>query len=186
MIEVIHDYLSSLMKKYNFTQQSRIEEINEVINGSYKISNTVISNKIKINGQAILGEDVSVKEKIVINGSLISTKADFNSDLVVNGSASLVDTKVKGHSFFSGNLVAKNSVFSNTINLLVSKSEFEHCQVNTLTIQALPVNIVQRIKLSNATTVTGNILFQSGMGEIYVDATSVIQGNIEGGTLIKE
>lgn len=186
MIEMIQDYLSSMMNKYKFTQQSTGYEINEIINGSYKINNGVINKSIKVNGQAILGEDVIVKEKMVINGSLTSKHVNFESDLVANGTATLVDSNVKGNAVFSGILGAKNSIFTNSINLLTSKSDFNRCQINSLTVQSLPRNIVQKIKLTNGTTVTGDIIFQSGIGEVYVDKTSATQGKIIGGIFIHE
>lgn len=187
MIEMIQDYLSAMMNKYKFTQQSTPHEINEIINGSYNINHAVIDRCIKVNGQAILGEEVLVKEKIVINGSLIAKHVIFESDLEANGTASLADSKVKGNAIFSGTLSAKNSIFTNSINLLASKSEFDHCQIDDLTVQALPFkNSVQKIWLTNGTTVTGDILFQSGIGKVYIDATSATQGHIIGGILIHE
>lgn len=185
MIEMIQDYLSSMMNKYKFTQQSTPHEINEVINGLYKINNAEINKSIKVNGQAILGEEVLVKEKIIINGSLIAKHVNFESDLVANGTATLVDSKVKGNAVFSGNVSAKNSIFTNSINLLASKSEFNHCQIDNLTVQALSYkNSVQKIWLADGTTISGDILFQSGIGKVYIDATSTIKGRIIGGIII--
>lgn len=185
MIKKIQVYLSAMMNKYKFTRQSIPHEINEIINGSYHINHAVIDRGIKVNGQAILGEDVLVKEHIVINGSLTAKKVDFESNLDANGTASLTDSTVKGNAFFSGTLSTKNSTFTNSINLLTSKSEFNHCQINGLTVQALPfINGVQKIWLANRTTVTGDILFQSGIGKVYIDTTSAVQGHIIGGSLI--
>jgi hypothetical protein len=186
MIEMIQDYLSTLMNKYKFTQQSTPQEINEIINGSYRIKHAVIDKSITVNGQAILGEEVLVKEKMVINGSLISKHVNFESDLEANGTASLVDSKNKGNAFFSGNLSAKNSIFTNSINLLANKSEFDHCQIDSLMVQAIPIkNSKQKILLTNGTTIAGDILFQSGIGKVYVDATSIVKGHIVGGVLVK-
>lgn len=187
MIEMMQGYLSTLMNKYKFTQQSTSHEINEIINGSYKINHVVVDRSIKVNGQAILGEGVLVKQKIVINGSLVSKHVTFESDLEANGTASLIDSKVTGNAVFSGTVSAKNSMFTNSIHLLANKSEFDHCQIDNLTIQALPIkNSVQKIWLTNGTTLTGDILFQSGVGKVYVDATSVIKGHVIGGIVIHQ
>lgn len=186
MIEMIKDYLSGIMNKYKFKQQSTLYEINEIINGTYEINNAQINKSLEVNGQAILGKEVLVKKTIVINGSLIAKHVTFEADLIANGTATLVDSKVKENAVFSGNISAKNSIFTNSINLLASKSEFDHCQIDNLTVQALPYkNIVHKIRLTNGTIITGDILFQSGIGNVYVDATSIIKGHIVGGILIK-
>lgn len=183
MIEMIQDYLSALKKKYTATQQPTCK----IINGSYQINNEQINNRIEVNGQAILGAGVLVKEKIVINGTLIAKHVNFESDLIANGTATLVDSNVGGNAVFSGSLSAQNSIFTNAINLLTSTSEFDHCQIDTLTVQVLSYkNTVQKIYLTNGTIITDDILFQSGIGEVYVDSTSIIKGRVVGGVLIEE
>lgn len=185
MIKMIQTYLSTLMSKYQFTQASTPHEMNEIINGSYNINHAVIDRSIKVNGQAILGEEVLVNEKIVINGSLISKHVNFESALEVNGTATLFNSSVKGNAVFSGNLSAKNSIFTHSIHLLANQSEFDHCQIDNLTVQALPFkNNAQEISLTHGTTLTGDIVFQSGIGKVYVDATSIIKGRIVGGVII--
>src|SRR5688572_25649362 len=66
-----------------------------VINGSYSESNNVITEKLKINGAAVLGEKTVIKETIIVNGSLKANGVTFESELISNGSATLENSWLK-------------------------------------------------------------------------------------------
>lgn len=185
MIKLINHYLSKILTKYPFVEPGNSSDADETINGSYRVKKTTVPQSITINGEAILEDEVIIQEKIIINGSLMAKNVLFESDLVVNGTISIVDSNIKGQAFLRGVLQSANSKFLNPIQLLGDTSNFEQCQINNILVQQLPYGkIVQKIQLTNRTTVSGDIIFQAGMGKVYIDATSVIQGNIIGGELI--
>lgn len=187
MIKMIQNHLKTMMNQYKPTQSVPRHDVNEVVNGSYSIKDAVIAKRLLVNGQAILGDGVLVKEKLVINGSLISKQVEFESGLEVSGATSIEGSRIKDKAVFSGTLDAKNACFGSLVELLASKSEFDNCQMDTLKIQALPfISSVQKIWLKNGTTITGDILFESGTGKVYVDASSAINGCLIGGTLIQQ
>lgn len=184
MIKLMKNYLSKILEKYQSEEAVNSGDINETINGSYRIKKTTVPQRITINGEAILDE-VIIQEKIVINGSLIAKNVLFESDLVVNGTISITDSNIKGHAFLRGALQSANSVFLNPVQILGDKLNFEQCQINNIIVQQLPYGgIVQKIQLTNRTIVNGDIIFQAGIGKVYIDTTSAIQGNIIGGELI--
>lgn len=92
---------------------------------------------------------------------------------------------MRREAFLRGVLQSSNSVFLNTIHLLGNESNFEQCQIANIIVQQLPYKeIVQKIQLTNKTIVSEDIIFQAGMGKVYIDSTFAIQGNIIGGELV--
>ncbi|MBA3537161.1 MAG: hypothetical protein H0T84_11215 [Tatlockia sp.] len=183
MIEIITDYLQNKVNEH--MKKEEINTYDEVVNGSYNVKSTQINKNICINGQAILDKDVIVQKNMTVNGRLISQNVDFESDLTVNGTTSLSNTKIAGNAKFRGNLNAKDSELLNPIEILSDKSVFDNCKTKNLIIKELPSKkIVQQVKLINNTEIVGDIIFNSGNGEAHCDATSRIQGKVIGGTLI--
>ena len=176
MIAFIKNYL----KTFSFSGVDAA--IDEIINGSYILKNTVINRTIKINGEAILGGDLIIQKNIIINGALNAKEVSFESGLEVNGNTSLCTSSISDNSIFSGTLEAKKSLFKKETRLLVSRACFDACQFDNIVIQSLPgKKVVQTIHLSNKTKVKANIEFQSGRGEVYIDDTSAIDGCVVGG-----
>lgn len=185
MIKKINHYLSELLAKYQFSKPGNSNDNHETFNGSYRVRKTVIPQSITINGEAILGDGVTIQKKIVVNGSLIAKNVLFESDLFANGTISITDSTIKGHVFPRGVLQSTNSIFLNTIQLMGDESHFYHCQTGTIFVQkTFSKKVVQNLYLSNGTSVSGDIIFQTGMGKIYIDSTSLIQGKIIGGELV--
>ncbi|MBA2651636.1 MAG: hypothetical protein H0U73_05145 [Tatlockia sp.] len=185
MIEIIADYIQNILTTSAYVKKDEMNNYDEIINGSYSVINTQINKNLCINGQAILDKDVIVQKNMTVNGRLVSQDVNFESDLTVNGTAFLNGTKIAGNAKFRGNLNAKNSELLNPIEILSDKSAFDNCKTKNLIIKELPSKkIVQHVKLINNTEIAGDIIFNSGNGEVYCDATSRIYGQIIGGTLI--
>ncbi|KTC87837.1 hypothetical protein [Legionella drozanskii] len=185
MIEMITDYFQNIMKVKEYVKKDDMNNYDEVINGSYNVKNTQISRNLCINGQAILNKDVIVQNNMTVNGRLITQDVSFESDLTVNGTTTLNGTKLAGNAKFRGNLDAKDSELLNPIEILSDKSVFDNCKTKNLIIKELPSkNIVQRVKLINNTVIAGDIIFNSGNGEVYCDKSVKIHGKIIGGRLI--
>lgn len=185
MIKLINNYFSKVLTKYQCIRPKHSNDINEIINGTYRVKKTIVPQSITINGEAILEDEVIIKEQIIINGSLIAKNVLFESDLVASGTISVSDSNITGAAFLRGVLQSSNSIFLNTVHLLVRESNFEQCEIDNIIVEELFFEkIVQKIKLTKGTIVSGDIIFQAGMGRVYIDATSAIQGNIVGGELV--
>lgn len=184
MIELITDYVQKIFHISQYIKKDEVHHYNEVINGSYDVKKVLITNSLCINGQAKLVDGVVAEKNITVNGKLLSQKATFQSDLTVNGDVSLQDTIIRGDAQFRGRINAKDSVL-NSVEILSDQSFFNNCQLKNLIIKELPKNNrLQRITLTHNTQITGDIIFNSGHGEVLCDARSKVQGKIIGGKLI--
>ena len=184
MIEMITEYIHNLFNHSAYAAHDKMNHYQEVINGSYKVNNTDINKPLCINGQATLGKGVSVQKDMLVNGRLISQYVDFQSDLAVNGNASIDNTTILGKANFRGSVEASESVLAKAVEILSDKAQFGHCKIDSILVKTLPRSVVQRIYLSNQSEITGDILFEDGKGEVYCDNTSKIHGKIVGGKLI--
>lgn len=156
-----------------------------VINGSYKVSNIVITEKLKINGEAILGENTIVKETMIVNGKLESNGVTFEAELFSNGETILTNSWLKNNMRFSGNVTASNCHFLKNLNLLAQKSTFSNCNFSSVTIQKIPyVKPAPTIRLENGSIMSGDLKFDAGNGEAYLDNSSKIKGTVYGGKKI--
>lgn len=186
MFEMITEYLTHLFNKSAFVEQDKSAHYDHVINGSYKAEDTEIEMELCINGQAVLGKNVRVEKKLLVNGRFIAHQSTLMSDLTVNGASSLDNTQINGDAKFRGSLEATSTTFSNKIEILSSFAELENSKTQLITFKELPRNnMVQRLKLKKNTEVHGDIIFEAGNGEVLCDETSKVHGQVIGGALIK-
>jgi hypothetical protein len=157
----------------------------KVINGSYKVSDTVVTEKLKINGEAVLGQGTVVKEMMVINGSLKAQGVKFEAELFANGNADIKQVRLQADAHFNGNLNASDSEFFKKFYALSQQSDYSNCQFKDIVIKKNPyINTKQIIRLMNNSIVNGDVIFESGKGEVYLDANSQIKGEVHGGRKI--
>lgn len=186
MMEYIADYFQKIFQANKYIKKDAVQQYDEVINGSYNVRRVLIHNNLCINGQALLGDDVTAKKNITVNGQFFSKKTTFHSDVTVNGNASLEDTKIDGSARFKGQVTAKHSLL-NSVEILSHRSFFDNCKLNNLVVQALKSSSrVQRIYLTNDTEIAGDLIFNAGNREVHCDALSSVHGKIIGGKLIQK
>lgn len=156
-----------------------------VINGTYKVKDTVVTEKLKINGEVVLGQGTVVNEMMIINGILNAEGADFKRRLIVNGNASIKQSKFHENASFNGNLTVSDSEFLGYLYLHVQQSDYFNCRLNYIFAEKNPyTNAKEIIFLKNGSLVNGDVMFESGNGEIHLDANSQIKGKIYGGSKI--
>lgn len=156
-----------------------------IINGSFQVSQCTVDEKLKINGAATLGRNTIVKKPITINGQLEVIGALLEDDLLANGTTNISNSSLKRKAYFSGNLTARDSQFSDSITLLAYQASFIHCQVDHVIISGLSyVKTPQKIRLSNGCEITGDITFEGGNGEVWIEKSSQIHGKVIGGKIV--
>ena len=136
---------------------------------------------ITINGTAKL-DNVTVTEKLTINGSLLATKSTIHT-INANGKIDLQKTTINGPCKINGYLNAQNS----TLDQIIVSSEritFYDSTTKTITIKKTKEHGEQIVEL-NSTKVDGNIVFEGGNGKVLSTGNSEITGKIDGGTLEK-
>ena len=184
MIELIKKVLSTLVI-VPAVSPSAADENFRVINGFYEVSNTTITENLKINGEAILRKNTKAKKTLVINGKLDASDTIFDSELFSHGTAKISDSRFKNKTHFSGNTTAVDSQFFTTLTLLSQKSVFSNCKFDTITIKKIPyVKQTQSLYLKKGSIVFGDIIFESNNGKVYLDSSSTIKGKIDGGEKI--
>lgn len=156
-----------------------------IINGSYKISNTVISEKLKINGQAVLGENTVVTQPLIVNGQLIASGVTFEAELFANGASTFTDSTLKDAAHLSGNVTASSSEMLKALVIYSQQAFFQNCKTKDITVRKLPYGkSSQLLDLKSNSTVNGDITFEGGNGKVHSDTTSNVEGVIHGGIKI--
>ena len=156
-----------------------------VINGSYKVSNIVITEKLKINGEAILGENTIVKDTMVVNGKLEAKGVTFEAELFSNGTTTLSKSWLNNNTHLSGTITTNNCHFLKNLSLLAQKSTYTNCNFSNVTVQKIPsVKTAPTIRLENGSIMSGDLTFEAGNGEAYLDSSSQIKGTVHGGKRI--
>lgn len=128
------------------------------------------------------GENVQVKDKIVINGSL-----DVNNITVLG------NIEVKGKSTIKRGTL-------NQVQIAGKLATFENSTINHITIKkannSWDINLgffsftwhgtsEQVIELKAGTIVSGDIVFESGEGEVRLFDTSEVKGTVKGGKIVR-
>lgn len=183
MIESVKNFLKKIAPKS--AVDLSIDSGCRIINGSFQVSQCTVNEKLKINGAATLGQHTIVKKLITVNGQFEATGTTFEDDLFVNGTTDIKSSTLKRKAHFSGNLTARDCHFTNSIILLAHDASFINCQIDDIIIHGLPyVKAPQKIRLFKGCEVSGDITFESKNGEVWVEKSSQIHGNVNGGKII--
>lgn len=129
-------------------------------------------------------QGTSVKD-VLVSGSLVSQGAKLGS-LQIQGEANLRDTTVAGETTITGFLQTHSSTFEKPVSVCTGKALFTHTKIHSITVRKEPsFKGKQIIELKQGTTVAGNVHFESGKGEVHIDASSRIEGKVTGGKVIR-
>jgi len=150
-------------------------------NGGLVCSQTELDN-IHLQGYVSL-MDVTVGGDSIIEGLLQAKKSKFTGNIKVKGSANLKASRVFGKTSIVGALEVENSRFRD-IEITAKQAVFNQSQARSLTIKPTQ-NMPQRIYLQGGTLIRGNIVFESGNGEVIKSDQARIQGQVIGGQIVK-
>jgi hypothetical protein len=126
--------------------------------------------------------DTSVNGLTSVNGALTAVNSSLMG-LDVNGTASLTQCLVKGETSIKGVLKSVATKFDNSLDLYTGKSTFDKSQIKGNIIIKRTSDQNQVIYLENSSEILGDIIFDSGSGEIIMSGDSKIEGNVIGGTI---
>ncbi len=164
------------------------------ISGSAKLSNHSFEN-LTVSGSANL-KDLKIDKDLVVSGSV--TAVNMTADNIsVSGSASLEKIKVKNNLEVSGSISGSNVTVTGKTKvsggMTISEGDFSDIEISAKRLKLvnskahnillLDSDSKQKLKLKNS-IVSGDVIFESGEGEIYLDNNSKILGKVEGGNII--
>ncbi len=132
---------------------------------------------VKLNGTSV--------NELHLSGSLISKDAKLGS-LTILGEANLRDTTIAGDTTVTGTVRTHNSHFQKPLTICTQKAAFTRTKLHSLTIRKEPsYKGKQIIELKQGSIVQGPIHFESGKGEVHIDASSRIEDKVTGGKVIR-
>ncbi len=168
------------------------------INGSATFKDLKIDEFMIINGSAS-GKNLQVK-KLKVSGSLTTKYMTANdvevsgaaalrevvikNSLIVDGSLKTEHIRVQGKTVISGGLKASNGSFD-SIEISSDRAELAKSRVNNIYFFNSN-NRPQILELKSGTVVSGNVIFKSGKGKVYLFDGSKVEGKVEGGEVIKK
>jgi len=135
-----------------------------------------------------------ITEQLTVNGKLTAANADLNN-VVLNGASEISNSKITGIAEVNGSLMANNVNFAKDL-ILNGKMQATHCNfmqditANTEVLElskskAKRIHIIQGkepvVKISAGTVVLGDIVFDSGKGQVIIDKSSKVIGSIYSG-----
>ena len=140
-------------------------------------------NSISGNGMVVVN-GTNVNGMTTINGMLNAKEANFLS-LQVNGSANLDQCIVNQVTDIKGSLNASATKFNNSVDI--------HSNVTTLVNSNINGNLrvhhtddgKQKVNLTTS-SITGDIIFDDGDGEVVMHGNSKVSGNIIGGVSVNK
>lgn len=185
---------------FNFSTQLSHEKYDSLtVNGALNFDDLKIEKMLNVNGYAG-GKSLSCDNFIIngaleadevhaktgtVNGSLQGNSIHIENDLTVHGSLEGSKIKVFGKTEIYGAISASNSTFDD-IEISSSEAEFKGTTTNNITFKKpRKVERIQKITLKNQSIVKGDIVFESGKGEVYMSGDSKVLGTIKGGTIVQ-
>lgn len=138
-----------------------------------------------VQGEGLVKLSGTRVEDLHVNGSLVSKDAKLGS-LIILGEANLRDTTVSGSTDIIGFLQTHGSHFQKNLSVCTQKAIFTRTKIESLTVRKEPsYKGKQIIELKQGSVVHGPIHFESGKGEVQIDASSRIEGKVTGGKVIR-
>ncbi len=152
-----------------------------VINGSVVLNNVKFES-LRINGSLDF-KDLVIEKKISINGSANGNNLKCQ-EFTINGSLNANYIDISGKTKISGDLTVSDGNFgdieisSDEINLTSSK-------VKNIFVKKIRSR-TQILELNKKTIIFGDVIFESGNGEIILNDGSEIHGSIKGAVVVKK
>jgi cytoskeletal protein CcmA (bactofilin family) len=139
-------------------------------------------NIFNVNG-SLTGQNIT-SSSATIHGALSVHSLTVTNDLKVNGSLIGHSIVVSGKTSVSGTLSALNSNFKD-IEIESHKATFENSNARNILIKSVKTR-PQTLTLKGLSTISGDIIFESGDGIIHASKNVKISGNIKGARVIRE
>ena len=160
-------------------------EIKKDLNVNGSVDGTKLKcRKLNVNG-SLRGEKVKV-EYAKVKGSLFVKDFHVKHDLEVEGGVQAIDIAVAGKTRIDGDLSATDGEFS-AIEVMNTKTYLNKCKVKDIVVKKIAhSNKIQKLDLIEGTIVSGDVIFESGEGEIYLSNDSIIKGTVKGAQIIKD
>src|SRR3990167_3430110 len=152
------------------------------VNGQFSAENTDISF-VNVNGSAIL-RNVNILQDAKFNGNATINRGRIGGELFSNGNISLCDSTIQGKTSIRGNLIATETQFNSTLNLMMGNITLHASQARNIIVARVKSfwRYKPRIILSNNTIINGDIVFENGQkGVVILKDTSIINGKVHGG-----
>ncbi len=126
--------------------------------------------------------NTTVSDSSTIYGNLSANGAQI-ADVVVNGSAYLVNCTITGSISVYGELQMQNCQVNGQISTYASLLTLDNTTASSIFV--LSEQGQQTIQLQNASLINGPINFQSGKGIVNLYGSSFLNGALTGGRLIR-
>lgn len=141
-----------------------------------------IIESIHANGMVRLN-GTTVRGCVEVNGQLNADHADIGSALI-NGKANLNQCHIQDTTIINGLLVGGNTTFQGDISIASEKIILSSCTASSILIRKIEGNSHhQVVDLRDGTIVYGDIVFESGHGQVMIDMDSGISGSVHGGSI---
>ncbi len=147
------------------------------------------ANGEKLECQALLvhggleAEDIRA-ESVKVDGSFAGEDIKISGDLEVNGALSGENYEVKGMTRVAGGLELDESTL---VHLEVSGNKviLDDSFVASILIKAESKHKAQKVILNGKTQIAGDIVFESGEGEVELGRDAGVKGQVKGGKITK-
>ncbi|EKE01988.1 MAG: hypothetical protein ACD_21C00011G0013 [uncultured bacterium] len=150
-------------------------------NGSLTFNNLTIEDKLRVNG-SVNGKKLKCKE-FKINGGLDGKNIEATKGHV-NGSLDATDIKVTEELTVNGQVLVKNGDLGSVV-ICGRDSKLINSKIKDVFVKKGDGG-VQVLELGKKTVVSGDVVFESGEGKIYLSGSSEVLGDIKGATVIKK
>ena len=147
------------------------------VNGSAEFKNSKFQS-LEVNGTLDF-QDLIIAESVKVNGTIKGKHIQCRY-LIVSGDLEGNSIHVKGDTRISGYFNVSNSSFED-LEISSKKIVLNNTTTKNIVIKASKNNAKQQIILNGTTIVNGNIIFESGFGEVVLDKKAKIQGQVSGG-----
>ncbi len=169
-----------------------------IVNGSLTFENLVVDEDVQVSGAAsgnglkakkirvdgaFKGKNLEANE-VIVSGSFSGENIQVQKTLEVDGAFNANHVICSGKTTVAGSMSVAKGKFD-ALDLSSRKSDLTDTTVKTILVRKENTEI-QKLELRGETVVSGDVIFESGVGEVYLFDRAEIQGSVQGAKIIKK
>jgi len=156
------------------------------VNGVAKIIGDLQAEHAKFNQLNVIGDltaiDINLQGELNVKGDATITESKFFDDAVIVGNAKICNTVFQTTTKIVGDVDITKTQFFASLGLSADKAQFTDVRSQTITFN--PASSPQKLYLYSQNIISGNIIFASNHGFVFLNKESQVTGTITGAKII--
>ena len=174
---VVSGCMPTLWPEQHYQYANNLTVDNYTAFSHLNLMGTTVKNTLRVNGS--LRASNAALNHVYTNGSAVIENTLIQGDLNTNGATDLSKVSVMENFIASGNLSMKDTWIKKPMVAYSPKIKLKNSWIGDLHVRGSKY-YTTTVELQKGSQVKGNIIFEKGQGQVFIDPSSKVHGSILG------